>query len=183
MNIADLLSRLQAQHHHDLQSCQTISAALAEVEHGLGMLARVGHVYHLEPGPSYPLPEWPRILFHVSSAPNGRVVNSPWEALELGDGWWPTLAEAQNKEGVRAQFMGRGGVGDRSLPMLADSGPPAPRGDYTLPSTPNDNHDIISEFKARVRSNSDDPGDVSSNAGTHPREGTTEAAAGEGIHG
>jgi hypothetical protein len=126
-----------------------ISAAIAEVEHGLGLLARLGHVYHLEPGPPYSLPEWPRLLFHVDAAPNGRVVNSFWEARELGPGWWPTLAEAQNKEGVRAQFAGRGGVGDRSLPMLVDGGPAGPRAGWDQPSPPKDNGKLIEEWRAK----------------------------------
>ena len=126
-----------------------LSKAIEEVRHGLGLLAKMGHIYHLHPGVSYALPEWPKILFHITSAPNGRVVNSIWEALELGYGWWPTLQEAQNKEGVRAQFMGRGGVGDRALPMLADGGPLGPRPEG--PRIPNDNREIIDEWKRRAK--------------------------------
>ena len=148
MKLNELSTRLQAEHHHDQQACLTISAAVAEVEHGLGFLARLGHVYHLEPGPAYDLPEWPRLLFHVTSAPNGRVVRSWWEARDLGPGWWPTYAEAQYKEGVRAQFAGRGGIGDRSLPMLVDGGPVGPRPNY--PSEPKANQDIIEQWKREV---------------------------------
>lgn len=153
MKLSELSTRLQASHHHDLQACATILAAVGAVENGLALLARLGHVYHLEPGPPYELPEWPRVLFHVENAPNGRVVNSWWEANDLGPGWWPTLAEAAHREGVRAQFAGRGGIGDRSLPMLVDGGPAGPRPD---PGTsPKTNGGIIDEWKRsieRVRS-------------------------------
>lgn len=148
MKLNELSTRLQAEHHHDQQACLTISAAVAEVEHGLGFLARLGHVYHLEPGPAYDLPEWPRLLFHITSAPNGRVVRSWWEARDLGPGWWPTFSEAQYKEGVRAQFAGRGGIGDRSLPMLVDGGPAGPRPNY--PSEPKANQDIIEQWKKDI---------------------------------
>jgi hypothetical protein len=175
MNLNDLLSRLQANHHHDSQSYVKVTAAIREVEHGLHMLAIMGHVYHLEPGPPYDLPEWPRILFHVFAAPNGRVIQNRWEAEELGPGWWPTLQEAQHKEGIRAQFRGRGGVGDRSLPMLMD-GPPAPRGDYSLPTIPSDNSAIIEEFKrnvARPPSTANGDGRTSSNDRGDAPEGTS----------
>lgn len=158
MYLNELMPRLQALHHHNPQAVMTVSAAVAEVEHGLGLLARLGHVYHLEPGPSYSLPEWPRLLFHVQAAPNGRVVHSWWEARELGVGWWPTLQEAQHKEGVRAQFAGRGGIGDRSLPMLVDGGPAGPRPDWG-PAI-KDNKAIIQEWKdarSNVNGGAEDP--------------------------
>lgn len=148
MNLTDLTQRLHADHFSSPQACLTISTAVAEVEHGLALLARLGHVFHLEAGPPYHLPEWPRILFHVESAPNGRVVNSWWEANDLGPGWWPTLSEAQQREGIRAQFAGRGGIGDRSLPMLVDGGPAGPRPDWG--PKPKDNGDLIEEWKRSI---------------------------------
>lgn len=154
MKLVELTPRLQASHHHDPQACQVIQSALAEIQHGLDLLTRLGHVYHLEPGPPFDLPPWPKILFHVESAPNGRVVNSYWEAADLGPGWWPTLTEAQQREGIRAQFAGRGGIGDRSLPMLVDGGPAGPRPEPI--HTPTDNSSIINDWKrsiADVRSN------------------------------
>jgi len=146
MRLNELLTRLQALHHHDLQAVTTLTAAVAEVDHGLALLARLGHVYHLEAGPPYELDEWPRLLFHVTAAPNGRIVGSWWEARELGEGWWPTLQEAQNKEAIKAQFRGRGGVGDKSLPMLQDADI-RPHYDPDAPSPPKDNGKIIKEFK------------------------------------
>jgi hypothetical protein len=160
-----------------------ISAAIAEVEHGLGLLARLGHVYHLDPGPSYSLPEWPRILFHVDAAPNGRVVNSFWEARELGPGWWPTLAEAQNKEGVRAQFAGRGGVGDRSLPMLVDGGPAGPRAGGDQPIQPKQNHDLIAEWRAKLGRPATINGSAEAGHRGPAQQQSTEAEASAGLFG
>lgn len=148
VKLNELTLRLQAEHFSSPQACLTISAAIAEVEHGLAMLSRIGHVFHLEPGVPYSLPKWPQVLFHVESAPNGRVVNSWWEANDLGPGWWPTLAEAQQREGIRAQFAGRGGVGDRSLPMLVDGGPAGPR--PARPIGPKNNRDLIDEWRRAI---------------------------------
>jgi hypothetical protein len=192
MYLHELLPRLQAEHHHDPQACMTISAAVAEVEHGLSLLARLGHVYHLETGPAYHLPKWPRLLFHVTSAPNGRTVNSWWEADELGPGWWPTLWEAQQREGIRAQFRGRGGIGDRSLPMLADGGPAGPRPEG--PRAPKDNSDLIDQWKKsveNVRSNGEGRwgevvvhyGGAETAGGTGPSDESSAARLGEGVSG
>lgn len=148
MNLAELAQRLLADHHHDPQACQTIVTSLGEIERGLGLLAKLGHVFHLENGPAYDLPQWPRVLFHVESAPNGRVVNSWWEADELGPGWWPTYSEAAHREGVRYQFAGRGGIGGRSLPMLVDGGPAGPRPDAIR--EPNDNSAVIDQWKRSI---------------------------------
>lgn len=176
MKLGDLLPRLQAEHFSSPQACHTISAAIAEVEHGLGLLAHLGHVFHLEAGPPYNLPEWPRILFHVTSAPNGRVVRSETEAWELGEGWWGTLAEAQNKEGIRAQFRGRGGIGDRSLPMLVDGGPAGPRPSVAIP--PKANGEIIDEWKRAIEALRSSGAGVWAN-GVTIDDGGTETAGGK----
>jgi len=169
MFLHELLPRLQAQHHHDLQAVQNIINAVAEVERGLNVLAKYGHVLHLEHGAAYHIPEWPQVLFHVHAAPNGRVVNSSWEALELGEGWWPTYQEAQYKEGVRMQFRGRGGVGDRSLPMLQD-GNTRVTFDPDAPSPPKDNRSIIDEWKRSVAaSRPDDNGGPQASGGAEPQ--------------
>lgn len=183
MIISDLMSRLQAQHYASPQEVQLVLSSLRDIESALNALTRLGHVYHLEPGPPYELPEWPRVLFHVTSAPNGRVVRSSWEAIELGYGWWPTLEEAQQKEGIKTQFRGRGGVNDRALPMVMDGGPPSPRFDPTLPSTPNNNGDIIKEWRERVRSaeTSDVSRPTNGDARNDPSQGESEATVGEGI--
>ena len=187
MNLRDLLTRLQANHHHDTQSFVAVTSAVNEIEHGLVALAKLGHIFHLEYGPPYEIPEWPRILFHVHAAPNGRVVQSSWEALELGPGWWPTLQEAQYKEGIRAQFRGRGGVGDRSLPMLMDGGPAGPRYGLDQPSAPKDNRDIIEEFKRNVRANTDNhpngDGRVEGSDREDAQSGTTTGNVSQGLPG
>jgi hypothetical protein len=183
MFLNELLPRLQADHHHDLQAVTNVQNAIAEVERGLNTLARYGHVLHLEYGPAYHMPEWPMVLFHVTSAPNGRVVRSSWEALELGPGWWPTLQDAQYKEGIRMQFRGRGGVGDRSLPMLQD-GDMRVKFDPDAPSPPKDNRSIIDEWKRTVRGTSGDhagtslDGRPSEESGAEPSGSTTTPATG-----
>jgi hypothetical protein len=93
-----------------MQSVQQIRSALSLVAEGLRMLEVMGEQYHLSPGPQPPMAEWPRIMFHALSAPNGRMVQSEWELADLGEGWWPTLEEAQLHEGENAQWRGRGGV-------------------------------------------------------------------------
>jgi len=181
MNLRDLLTRLQAEHHHDPQGFATVTLAINEIERHVNLLNRLGHVFHLEYGPAYDIPEWPKILFHVHAAPNGRIVNSQWEAIELGPGWWPTYDEAQYKEGVRSQFRGRGGIVDRTLPMLMD-GPPMPRFDPTLPtSNTAGNKEIIDEWKRTIRS--DEPGTTDGPVGADTSQQPSEVAAGESFRG
>lgn len=116
--LAKLERQHQADHHHDLQSQERVRLAFGALDDALTTLAHLGHQYHLETGVAPEVSEWPRVMFHVEAAPNGRVVKSEYEAQELGPGWWDTLQAAQHAEGVRAQFAGRGGIGDRSVPML-----------------------------------------------------------------
>jgi hypothetical protein len=109
---ASLRTRLRAELHSQPQRSLDCDLALREIEEGLARLARHGYVFHLEPGPAPVVePPWPRLMFHSTSAPNGRVVNSPWDLSELGPDWWPTLEEAQHADGLKAQFAGRGGLG------------------------------------------------------------------------
>jgi hypothetical protein len=123
---------------------EQVRLAMAAVDDGLGLLARLGHRYHLVLGPPPEVEEWPRVMFHVEAAPNGRLVASDFERHELGYGWFFTLGEAQHAEGYRAQFAGRGGVGDRSVPMLLD-GSRGPKPEEPL--TPKDNSAIIEAWK------------------------------------
>jgi hypothetical protein len=58
------------------------------------------------------------MMFHVNAAPNGRMVLSEYELYDLGEGWCNSLEEAQVRDGIMAQFAGRGGVSRRSLPVL-----------------------------------------------------------------
>jgi hypothetical protein len=117
---------------------------MAAVDDGLGTLARLGHRYHLVLGPPPEVEDWPKVMFHVEAAPNGRLVSSDFERHELGYGWYFTLGEAQHVEGYRAQMAGRGGVGDRSVPMIPGQVGVQPE----QPLTPKDNSAIIAEWKA-----------------------------------
>jgi hypothetical protein len=94
-----------------------LQVALSQVDEGLAGLARLGHQMHLEEGPPPPLEEWPRVFFHLNF-PQGRLVRSRWELADLGEGWYPTLEQAQHQDGVAVQMAGRGGVGNRNLPVV-----------------------------------------------------------------
>ena len=83
---------------------------------GLADLARLGHLHHLEPGPEPFRDPWPRVMFHCDSAPNGRVVGSYHEFIDLGPGWYPSLGEAQHADAVATQMAGRGGLKRGGLP-------------------------------------------------------------------
>jgi len=109
---------LLALHAGQPQECRVIEMALREAEASLAALARLGHFYHLEAGPWPEKEAWPKTYFHTVAAPQGRLVRSPWELAELGDGWFPTLEEAERHEGMKRQFEGRGGVRQRNLPVL-----------------------------------------------------------------
>lgn len=115
-----------AEHFHKPQTLMRMDHAFKAIEQGLGELASMGHPFHLEAGTA-PVEEfpWPRVYFHVDSAPNGRMVASPWELAELGAGWFPTLQEAQHDDGMKTQFAGRGGVGRRDLPTVVAGAPAA----------------------------------------------------------
>ena len=140
MELPLLQTKLLAEHHGKSQDCLEITHGLALVGEGLRMLGRLGHLYHLEDGPPTALPEWPKIMFHVDSAPNGRVVNSEWDLADLGDGWFSTIQEAQHWDGVATQFAGRGGVSRRDLPMVI-------LGSNGSDHAPTDNSDIIAAWK------------------------------------
>lgn len=144
-HLATVQRRHQADHFASPQEVEQVRLAVAAVDDGLGLLARLGHRYHLEPGPpSSDGDPWPRVLFHVEAAPNGRIVDGPQAARELGSDWWPTLHEAQHAEGYRAQMAGRGGIGDRSVPMLLDGR----RGPQPDPGpSPRDNSAVIAAWK------------------------------------
>lgn len=142
--LAILNRQHQADHHHDMQSQERVRMAFSALDDALTTLSHLGHQYHLASGVADATPEWPRVMFHVEAAPNGRVVSSLYEAGELGAGWWDTIQAAQHAEGVRAQFAGRGGIGDRSVPMLLDgSSGPKPE----EPLEPKDNTAVIAAWK------------------------------------
>jgi len=49
-------------------------------------------------------------MFHLTTAPNGRVIDGPTEYASLGPGWFDTLEEAQLAEGHQQSFVGRAGA-------------------------------------------------------------------------
>lgn len=112
--------------------------AIASLEEGLATLASLGHPFHLEDGVVRSELGWPRILFNVDSAPNGRLVNSEYDARELGPGWYDTANDAQHADGLKTQFAGRGGIGVRNVPAIS-----AP----LAPPSPNDNSARIAAWK------------------------------------
>ena len=126
MSLASLRTRILGELHHRPQASVEFTLAFREIEAGLAVMARLGYLYHLEPGPQPAEDEWPRLMFHVDAAPNGRLVQSRYDLPDLGDDWYLTLEEAQHADGLKTQFAGRGGIGSRNLPVVVEwSGPPS----------------------------------------------------------
>jgi len=111
-----LKRRLQAEHPGDPRTLAYLEKAFELGKEALEIFAKHGHQFHLAPGPSPASSEWPKMMFHVEAAPNGRMVRDEFELYDLGDGWCNSLEEAQVRDGIMAQFTGRGGVNRRSLP-------------------------------------------------------------------
>lgn len=143
LQLERLRSRHQADHFASLQEVEMVRQALAAIDDGLNQLSRLGHRYHLAEGPPPEVDPWPKIMFHVEAAPNGRIVVSDYERHELGVDWYYTLQEAQHAEGYRAQMAGRGGVGDRSVPMVPGQVGLQPE----RPLAPKDNSAVIEAWK------------------------------------
>lgn len=118
--LSSLRTKLVAEHYSQPQVVARINSAIEELANGLTTLASLGHQFHLEPGPASPGDKWPKLMFHVSSAPNGRVVNSEWDLTDLGNGWFETLETAQHANGVQVQFAGRAGQGHANVPMVVN---------------------------------------------------------------
>lgn len=110
MDWEGLKRKLAAEHYNEPQTLGRLEVALRSAQEALQILSGHGHHFHLADGPGKPYPEWPRTLFHVDLAPNGRLVYTEWEAKDLGPGWFDTLQKAQHWDGVETQFNGRGGV-------------------------------------------------------------------------
>lgn len=108
---------LLAQHSGKPQEMVRMTRALDLVEEGLRDLTAAGHHYHLAEGDGPPVAEWPKILFHLHSAPNGRVIWTEREEQELGDGWFESLEAAQHSDGKHHSMRGRGGATRGGLPM------------------------------------------------------------------
>jgi hypothetical protein len=143
LQLERLKTKHQADHFARPWEVEQVRLALAAIDDGLNVLSRLGHPYHLVAGPSPVEDEWPKVMFHVEAAPNGRIVNSLYDAQELGPEWFYTLQEAQHAEGIRAQFAGRGGVGSRSVPMMPGVVGVQPE----RPLTPKDNSAAIEAWK------------------------------------
>lgn len=117
MDWAGLRRHLQSL-YTDQQVLARLTHGIALAEEGLEMLASLGHRYHLAPGPGKPFSKWPRLMYHISAAPNGRWVRNEYELWDLGEGWCDSLSEAQHRDGFAQQMTGRGGVNRKALPTV-----------------------------------------------------------------
>lgn len=121
MNWSSFLTHLQAKHPGEPQALAKIAHAVGMAKEGLQILTAMGHGFYLTAGAGFEAPNWPRPMFHVDAAPNGRLVNSEFELEELGSGWFDTLEKAQFWDGLDTQFSGRGGVARKGLPQVLGS--------------------------------------------------------------
>lgn len=115
-----LRARLLAQHIASPQRERLVELALAQIETALVELGRHGHQVHLAEGPG-DVDSYPRLVFHASAGI--REIFHPSDLLELGPGWYDSWAQAQQAEGMAAQFAGRGGVRRVFLPAVIPSLP------------------------------------------------------------
>lgn len=83
--------------HHTSPSKQAkVKTLLDNVAENLLELEKMGHVLHLAEGKGEDWAEWPRLMYHLTLAPNGRQVTSEDEAKALGAGWFYTAEDAQS---------------------------------------------------------------------------------------
>lgn len=123
MDWQGLRRHILAQHSGRPQELMALDHGLRDAESGLAVLARMGHLFHLEPGAGEPFGEFPRLVFHSTSAPNGRLVADEFELWDLGYGWFDSLEEAQLADGYAAQMRGRAGRQRPGLPAVLVPGP------------------------------------------------------------
>lgn len=110
---------LLAQHAASPQETRYVELGVAQAQEALSTLARLGHPFHLVAGLGpHPSETWPRLFFHTTDAPKGRVVYSQGEADSLGPGWKDIPSEANQAAGVAAQFGGKAGQGNQALPTV-----------------------------------------------------------------
>jgi len=118
MDFPGFRRHMLAKHSGKPHETMLVAKAIDELEHALNALVPFGHVFHLEPGPGAPFPEWPRMMFHLYAAPNGRLVRSEYDLWDLGEGWCDSLEEAQIRDGFVHQMRGRGGKQRPGLPAI-----------------------------------------------------------------
>ena len=119
MNLKALKDFLQSKHPHDVRRNAVVEHSLQRVEEGLQALAGIGHHFHLAEGHKPVVAGWPRKLFHLQAAPNGRLFMDEEQLEEAGGlagGWRANALEAQLWDGSETQFAGRGGVPRKGLP-------------------------------------------------------------------
>lgn len=110
MDWQGLARRFNADHPHEPQILGRLEVALNSAREALQIMAGHGYQFHLAEGQGTLLQQWPRKLYHVDLAPNGRLVFTEQEAEELGAGWFDSLLRAQFWDGLETQFNGRGGI-------------------------------------------------------------------------
>lgn len=123
MNWTRLRNSLVNQYHEKPQVVASIDLGLRQVREGLELLARLGHLFYLAPGSvsesNLLALEFPRLVYHLDSAPRGYLVRCQSDLELLGEGWFDTLDEAKHADGMGEQFK-RGGVFPKSgLPAIA----------------------------------------------------------------
>ena len=114
-------AKIKSDHSGQMQHEWAIDRAMAELQSGLNALTRLGHPFHLEPGPPPVDKPWPRMFYH-EDCHGGLLVHGPEYLVDLGPGWCDTLAEARQQAGLDTQFMGRGGVHRGGLPATQMNG-------------------------------------------------------------
>lgn len=87
----------EALHHTSPSEQARVNAILNNIEQNVIELAKLGHIVHLADGkgPEDSWEEWPRLMYHLTLAPNGRRVESEEEASDLGPGWFYTFEDVQ----------------------------------------------------------------------------------------
>lgn len=123
MNWEAFRKRLVAEHHSEPQVVRAIELSVAAAQEALSTFARYGHQFHLVAGPEPPPELWPRLFFHATSAPNGRVIRGEDELSALGPGWFDEAAVAFAEEANAKYYAGRGGRGRKGLPAVISQRP------------------------------------------------------------
>lgn len=118
MNWRDFTTALHSAHFGRPQELAKIDRAIKQIKEGLEVLASLGHPFYPAKGTGEASSEWPRVMFSIQQAPNGRVIDGPWEYSQLGPGWYDTLEEAQMADGSAQSFTGRGGAQRSGLPVI-----------------------------------------------------------------